>query len=922
MPTAFSKTVFIACAPEDLPIALELRGVLQQLIGPQVWVKDIDLKAGALVAEALNTAMTEAKWFILLLSHASASSQWVRNEANLATIRSIEDEDFRVAVFRVDDAEPPAHFSPIVEAYKVTSIASVEDRDKAFLALAVEIEATLSTPSKRLVYVDRGGDADQFTLAARRNRIIFIVGWAGIGKSAFVKHSVSQQLRKHPLTVTLTRGHSTDLLCRQILHQARLPQPLGASAAQTTEDEWRTMAIAALEQRSDSFFLFVDNAEQAIDPASELLPYLSKLLVSFAASQVQTHIVLATTRVPDFPAEIGAAGDVVHLEGLKEPYIRECIDVWLEGDPRHDRAINAVELDEIIAMIAGHPLAAKMIASYLKTKSPQQLLESKQARRIQLKLAEYVLRAADHSLLTDLHQLILHVLAGIAEPVAIQDLMAVRDIAARGIDAVQKARWDLADWYLVEQTGDLMYLPKFFEAYFRERLNLKEGRFERLARDYGVYALERAVELNKRLASMSRYSPEDRDDYMVISGEVFRYSIPSGRLLRAVGEDNLALRLPIEVKGTLREMVFHFYQTEQNYGQALAYAERWLLLSPGDLEIMLYRVRCYRNIGGLDYLAKADKLLQQLERKDMKRGFSARICRERALIADRRGDTEAAKSYFRKGIDDYTVHGYPDNHIGLAHLLLREIDETSFLVEHNQELAREALLYLDQARDLSATFDRFHLGTYVEALIQAGYDETALPLLQVVLKDRPEDSRLNYRLAEILRKRDEFRDAERYARAALRFGAKKANLTLANVYYGWALQFQAEGQPGLMAGRLREALASVNGFVPEFGHDKEVADSLATKILCALGDVAAARDRIMGYVDSQNPYTVYEQCRVLSAEAEIEFVSERYAPGVAKLRSAVQRIEEFARRHALTQRLHEFLTELRAREAQVRSAVE
>src|SRR5882762_7066315 len=90
----------------------------------------------------------------------------------------------------------------------------------------------------------------------------------------------------------------------------------------------------------------------------------------------------------------------------------------------------------------------------------------------------------------------------------------------------------------------------------------------------------------------------DREKQITLSSEVFRYAVPSGRLLRAIGRDELAARLPIEIKGTLRELVFHFYQTRRDYQKALQYADRWLTINPHDLEVMLYRVRCHRNIGG------------------------------------------------------------------------------------------------------------------------------------------------------------------------------------------------------------------------------------------------------------------------------------------------------------------------------------
>jgi tetratricopeptide (TPR) repeat protein len=414
------------------------------------------------------------------------------------------------------------------------------------------------------------------------------------------------------------------------------------------------------------------------------------------------------------------------------------------------------------------------------------------------------------------------------------DMLTVKELAAHPLDHIQEARCDLADWYLIEQSGDLMYLPRFFEAYFREQLSQQEGRFNHPARDYAMYALDRATALNQQLAAMSLDNSTNREKHVGISGEIFRYAIPCGRLLRAIGENALADRLPIQVKGTLREMVFHFYQIERNYPQALAYADRWLALNPHDLEILLYRIRCYRNIGGQSHLATAEKLLRWLEGRAVTKSFSARLCREKALIAERRGSMELAKTYFRQGIDNYTVRGYPDNHVGLAQLLLREIDESSLGVQRNQELAREALQCLEIGRDLSATFDRVHLGIYIEALVQVGYDDTALPLLEVALQDRPDDSRLNYRMAEILRKRDHFKEAERYARKAVRAGANRARLTLANIYCGWALKFESDGQLTLAEGRRREALEAVNQFTPEYGHDQEVADGLASKVLRAL----------------------------------------------------------------------------------------
>jgi hypothetical protein len=92
MAVAHSKTVFVSSAREDKGVAASLRTVLDEYLKSLVWMRDIDLSAGTLVVEAINVAVTEAKWFILILSSAALQCKWVKTEADLATLRAIEDE--------------------------------------------------------------------------------------------------------------------------------------------------------------------------------------------------------------------------------------------------------------------------------------------------------------------------------------------------------------------------------------------------------------------------------------------------------------------------------------------------------------------------------------------------------------------------------------------------------------------------------------------------------------------------------------------------------------------------------------------------------------------------------------------------------------------------------------------------------------
>jgi tetratricopeptide (TPR) repeat protein len=915
MPTRPSKTVVISSAPGDSAAAMQLRSILSEYLADEVWLRDFDLTAGALVADAIDTPIADAKWFLLLLSTNSLATSWLRIEANLATLRAIEDEDFKLVVLKLDKTNPPLHLAMALKFAEVIDLSEMSDWEGEFIRLADHIESTTSTRSREIVYVDRGADADRFALAARRNQIIVILGWPGIGKSAFANHTVSAYLSKRPITVPLSRGHSLDLLCRQVLRGAHALQPTGTAPADSVSDaQLLATAMDALKIRSDTHFLFLDNAEQGLDASNDFFSYLRQFLDAFVNAKIGTHLIIATTRNPEIPVPVAGETDIFKLGAIEDLYIKECLDLWLQGTRNHDHVMAQPELDEVIQSIGGHPLAARMVASYLKVKTLRQLLAPTETKRFQLKLADYMLRTHDQDqlVLTHLHQLILMTLAAVGQPLTLEDILAVSELRQHPLQDVQEARIQLADMFLIEHDGELMYLHRFVETYYRDRLSEQSGRFTTISKEVGEYAFKRAVDLNAKLTSALKTDPGEAAR---LSGEVFRYAIPAGRLLRAVGANEMAESLPIQVRGTLRELVFYFYQDQRDYKEALKYAERWLTLNPTDLEVQLYRIRCYRNNGDRESLTKAEKLLQHLERLDYRGRYAERLYREKALIAQSRGNLQGAKEFFLEGINNHRAHAAPDNHIGLAQLLLREIDDLPFYAPERRQAAVEALKFLEVAREESATFDRFHLGTYVEALIHAGREDKAMPLLIEALTEKPNDGRLNYRMAEILRNREEYDHAERYAKTALRHGAEKARLTLANILHARAVRLMAGGGEG--TGVLEEALHVVSEFRPEYGHDQEVVDAITAKIYRALGRVNDAKARLEKYDDNDNPYTVYERGKCDQIDAEAAAAEAHYGKALSVLQQAMERITSYQQKRGLSPPLQELAIVLQTERSRI-----
>ncbi len=392
------------------------------------------------------------------------------------------------------------------------------------------------------------------------------------------------------------------------------------------------------------------------------------------------------------------------------------------------------------------------------------------------------------------------------------------------------------------------------------------------------------------------------------SNEIFRYAIPAAKLLLSTGNESLAKHLPIQVDGTLREMVFYFYQDKKNPQEALRYANKWLELNPNDLEIILYQIRCYSSFRTSNDFLKAESIISDIEKRGVPKRFAARLYREKALIEDRRGNRDNAKTFYRKGIEIYGQSHYPENHVGLAQILLREIEDSyEFNLDgsrpiHILDKILEAKSLLEEARRRQSMFDRLHLGSYVEALIQAGEEDKALPLLLEALVDNPQDEKLTYRYAEILRKQGKYAEAITYAERAKMLGYHQAIFTLANISFSEAMEVSDET---IKNHRLQDALKRIKDFQPRHLREEEVMDGMIAKIYRNLGDWKNARQHVLKHLDTKNSYIIYEIFHAELDEASEMMQRGDYLQSLSLIKAVKDRIEDFKQNPSIPQSFSE-----------------
>nr|WP_255604052.1 TIR domain-containing protein [Oscillochloris sp. ZM17-4] len=875
-------------APEDRDVALQLRDIITAYTGDQVWMRDFDLFAGDLVSNVIDDAVVNAKWFVVFLSANSIISPWVQRELNMTTTRAMMASDFRVVGIRLDAAELSIQLQLALQDSLIdVSMKDKDEIERNFMALAELIDKTITTRSRETLYVDRGSDGDRFSLTSRRNQIVFVLGLAGIGKSSFVKKTVSEKLSRRPMTIELTRGHSEDRLAREIIKEARTLQPLGDTSI--SKETLVELALDAVSKRANDYYVFIDDAEEGLDASNYVLPYFERFLEKFIKRNIDTRIVVAITRRPEYSALIASNADVFRLGEIDDVYIREYIDLLLEDSPVRISDINGSAFDDTVQMIGGYPLVAKIVASQIKFGDLTLSIQSRQ--RIQLSLAQHILRAINQEQLSEIQHMILQILAVVQEPMSIEDMMAVKVLQAYSIEQVQQARFELVNKLILDLSGEYVYMHRFLVSYFQRQLEEQSELMDSIARDYGKFAFDKALSSNQELLHISHEAGLSNNNVVWKSNEVLRYAIPAGRLLRSVGEDALAERLPVSIEGVLREMVFFYYQTKQDNDKALYYAEKWLRLNPDDLEVMLYQARSYRRKRIGSSLQRASKIIEDLERKDFRKRFTARLYREKALLAEYSGNLEEAKELYRKGIEVYSPHPYPENYIGLAQLLLRELEDNPLLSEDDiRHNAREAKRWLEEARRRSSYFDRLHLGLYAEALIQAGFEDRALPLLHDALDENPDDSRLNYRLAEIYRKKENYKDARFYAENARRYGATQAVLSLANIIWAEVSQLTDKS---VKEEQLNYALQIINSYRPKNQRDEEVIATITAKLYRGLGNWYNARRSIQPYLTTGNPYTLYEAYWADLAEAQSKLAQHEYGQALLIADLAIQKLEDY-----------------------------
>src|SRR5687768_10326324 len=102
---------FLSHSSKDKKLVLEIARFLKDR---GVWLDLWDMEAGDSLSEKIEKGIDDAKNFVIILSKNSIESSWVKYELNMAIIKFLSNENYKIIAVRIDDVEVPLRLQPFL----------------------------------------------------------------------------------------------------------------------------------------------------------------------------------------------------------------------------------------------------------------------------------------------------------------------------------------------------------------------------------------------------------------------------------------------------------------------------------------------------------------------------------------------------------------------------------------------------------------------------------------------------------------------------------------------------------------------------------------------------------------------------------------------------------------------------------------
>jgi tetratricopeptide (TPR) repeat protein len=679
-----------------------------------VWVDKRSVELGDALPEKIESGVANAATFILVLSKASLASQWVKYESHMATIRHLEDANFRILILKIDNCEVPLRFRPFLYA----------DLTKDDNAIDAVIRAASSHTGSdflfRRHFVNRSDELGKIDLhvADPDKSIVCIHGFYGIGKRALAEESV-RRIWQSPkiIAVELSAAYVGARLAAHLSAAAGLPIPSdGAPAKEVRRSSLLAVEVLAEQNR----VMIFDHLEHLLDEEGRLRDDISAVLDHIAGfpSSVRVPCYVLSRRTPKFSIPTSLRVGYVRLGGMDIEHVVAILESEasrIERKPIQDSA----GLREVAKHLFGYPLAGRLAAPLLVKYSPEYLLKNLgHITKLRRDIAEVILTNTPFSQ----QQLqLLHTLSICDNALAVADLASItrRDPSevVNDVDA-------LADYNVLESEGSTISLhPLVSDFYWKQARS--------------------GPDFKSLVTQIANYARKIVTTEQATSARFVNWLATACRALFLCDRPGEAIKLRSDFKGELKIAAIELYQRKE-YETSLEYCNQYLAYDGSDFEIGLHRARNLSRLGRYDASLKA---LGELLEDAKSPGRLGRIHFAQARTFLEMRNLGAAREGFLKALQ-YNHEALPALQ-GITEVLLKE------------GKIEDAAGFVERALDVSP-MDSFALSMKADILWKRGQRKAAIEIMTNVVKSQPENATFLFRLGRFLQQSGLTADAYDY----------------------------------------------------------------------------------------------------------------------------------------------------------------
>lgn len=808
---------FLSHSSKDKPL---VEKIAERLGKNHVFFDKWDLDAGDIIPAKLAEGIvdSESKWFILIASEHSMQSRWVRWELNIAIIKQIQDENYRIVVVKIDDCTLHPELTPYLR---------IEAPNDPFQVVE-EIEKVVTSDGRGRVPIARDwrrSILDRYEIVRAVDDLCQIEGYKGvilwglygIGKTTVAEHIAHNVFTKRLTRFQLTEGHDLLRIVLEMSARARLDLPKPDSS----DEELIKAGICAFQEliRQD-YVVFFDDADRLANEDRHFKDFFSTFLLEVSSNVDDfTPILVASQFQPRIEVDLQEHFCLIKVGPLEDQYIKSILERWLSYSNPGTELPDEKKLERVAKELYGYPLAARLAAYDIAKYSIEQTISDlSHFESLRIEIAKQLLGRLSRKL--DALQLkILETLTVAGIGLSQRDISKVLKIDPND---VREALDDLfIDQLIVSNNGLLQTIPLMKE-YFWRRINLS-GTLRPISYEIALHCQNQLPEFDSN------------------SEEFIHYCSIACRLFLMSDNEPLARELMVYFKGELKEAANRLFRARE-YELSLRYVEAWLSISPNDLKAKWLRARCLTR---LERYTDAEVELRTLDSSSYSRHL---VCHAWGLLYKQKGDNASAMRKFREGLDvkpDYLP-------------LLRDYGD---VLERTGDI--DGAFEVLQCAYRMASRDPYIAPKYAAVLETKGLVEEAIEIMEILIEAYPEEASLYHRLSMLYYSKGDIYNAFENADTAVRLNP---SLTEAITHLA-ALELRRNNSE-----RVHELLETLPDNLPF--RERRVRDTIYAEMLLKQRQFAEARLKLRNY-----NYTEDAHCADVLSRIELHEASHFYSQG-------------------------------------------